>query len=59
MDKYFLTLDRLYAMSHVEQSGRISNQLMKTMRHALDGEHDAGPEANYIIRLWKQERDYE
>ncbi len=53
MDKYLETLDRM------KQSGKISPQLLKTMRHALDGEHDAGPEANYIIRVWKEERGYE
>tara|TARA_R100000482_G_C5006731_1_gene93908 strand:+ start:106 stop:285 length:180 start_codon:yes stop_codon:yes gene_type:complete len=59
MDKYLETLDRIYQLFHVKQSGKISPQLLKTMRHALDGEHDAGPEANYIIRVWKQERGYE
>ena len=38
MDKYLETLDRIYELFHVKQSGKISPQLLKTMRHALDGE---------------------
>ena len=33
-----------------------SDKAMKLYRHVLDRHHDAGPEADYIIRLWKQER---
>ena len=59
MEKYFDTLDQIYRLFHVKQNQKISNQLLRAMRNALDGQHDAGPEANYIIRTWKQERGYE
>ncbi len=53
MDKYFATLDtvhRLFAHKTTAQ------ELKTLMREDLDAQHDAGPEANYIIRVWCEER---
>lgn len=53
MDKYFETLDiAAFRMMHTIDSPKAT----KLFRHVLDVEHDAGPEADYIIRLWKKER---
>ena len=53
MDKYFQTLDMAAFRMMLDVN---SDKAMKLYRHALDSQHDAGPEADYIIRLWKQER---
>ena len=53
MDKYFQTLDMAAFRMMLEAD---SDKAMKLYRHALNSQHDAGPEADYIIRLWKQER---
>ena len=53
MDKYFQTL--AMAAFRMMLDGN-SDKAMKLYRHALDSQHDAGPEADYIIRLWKKER---
>ena len=53
MDKYFATLDMAaLRMQHTMDSPKAT----KLFRHVLDLEHDAGPEADYIIRTWKQQR---
>ena len=53
MDKYFETLDMAaFRMMHAVDSPKAT----KLFRHVLDTEHDAGPEADYIIRKWKKER---
>ena len=56
MEKYFHTLDVAVArMTH-----KIDSEKAKSLfRRLLDTEHQAGPEADYIIRTWKQERGYE
>ena len=53
MDKYFQTLDMAAFRMMLDVN---SDKAMKLYRHALDSQHDAGPEADYIIRLWKKER---
>jgi hypothetical protein len=53
MDKYFATLDMANFRMMLEAD---SEKAMKLYRHVLDRHHDVGPEADYIIRLWKQER---
>ena len=53
MDKYFATLD--LASLHM-QHAMDSPKAQRLFRHVLDLEHDAGPEADYIIRTWKKER---
>ena len=53
MDKYFQTLDMAAFRMMLEPN---SDKAMKLYRHVLDSQHDAGPEADYIIRLWKKER---
>ena len=53
MDKYFETLDAAAFRMMFEPD---NDKAMKLYRQALAREHDAGPEANYIIRVWKEER---
>ena len=53
MDKYFQTLDMAAFRMMLEAD---SDKAMKLYRHVLNSQHDAGPEADYIIGLWKQER---
>ena len=53
MDKYFQTLDMASFRMMLEAD---SDKAMTLYRHVLDRHHDVGPEADYIIRLWKQER---
>lgn len=53
MDKYFSSLDVAALRMQLPAN---SKKAMKLYRHVLHNEHDAGPEASYIIRLWKQER---
>ena len=53
VDKYFATLD--LASLHM-QHAMDSPKAQRLFRHVLDLEHDAGPEADYIIRTWKKER---
>jgi hypothetical protein len=53
MDKYFETLDMAaFRMMHDVDSPKAT----KLFRHVLDSQHDAGPEADYIIRMWKKDR---
>ena len=53
MDKYFETLDvAAFRMQHMIDSPKAK----RLFKHVLDTEHDAGPEADYIIRKWKKER---
>ena len=53
MDKYFETLDMAaFRMQHAIDSPKAT----KLFRLMLAIEHDAGPEADYIIRTWKQQR---
>ena len=53
MNKYFQTLDMAAFRMMLDVN---SDKAMKLYRHVLDSQHDAGPEADYIIRLWKKER---
>lgn len=53
MDKYFQTLDMAAFRMMLDVN---SDKAMKLYRHVLDSQHDAGPEADYIIRLWKKKR---
>lgn len=53
MDKYFETLDMAaFRMMHDVDSPKATT----LFRHVLDSQHDAGPEADYIIRMWKKDR---
>ena len=53
MDKYFETLDMAaFRMMHQIDSPKA----MRLFRHVLDHQHEAGPEADYIIRMWKEAR---
>ena len=53
MDKYFETLDvAAFRMQNMMDSPKAK----RLFKHVLDTEHDAGPEADYIIRKWKKER---
>ena len=53
MDKYFETLDvAAFRMQHMMDSPKAK----RLFKHVLDTEHDAGPEADYIIRMWKEAR---
>ena len=53
MDKYFETLDvAAFRMMHDVDSPEAAT----LFKHVLDSQHDAGPEADYIIRKWKKER---
>lgn len=53
MDKYFFTLDTVYRLFRDKTS---STELKALMREDLAAQHDAGPEANYIIRVWSEQR---
>ena len=53
MDKYFQTLDMAAFRMMLDVN---SDKAMKLYRHVLDSQHDAEPEADYIIRQWKKER---
>ena len=53
MDKYFETLDlAAFRMQHMMDSPKAK----RLFKHVLDTEHDAGPEADYIIRMWREAR---
>ena len=53
MDKYFETLDlAAFRMQHMIDSPKAK----RLFKHVLDTEHDAGPEADYIIRMWREAR---
>jgi hypothetical protein len=57
MEKYFDLLDRLQ-WTHGQDGPQplCDSDLTKIMKLALDSEFDAGPEANYIIRVWRNDR---
>ena len=48
MNKYFDTLD----VVHNLVKNRPFSQRLRAYENALRLEHDVGPEANYIIKLW-------
>jgi hypothetical protein len=50
MEKYFETIDRV--MFHVKHKSL--NSQKKAIKKAMRREHDAGPEANYIFKLWRE-----
>ena len=54
MEKYFQVLDQiaLHAKRPVD-SRRVKSQMRKELKRIFD----AGPEADYIIRVWREERD--
>jgi len=53
MDKYFQTLDMAnFRMQHPPNS----EKGMKVFRYVLERHHDAGPEADYIVKQWKKDR---
>jgi len=52
MNKYFETLD--IVAPHVKH--RPESVKMQSYKNALRQEHDAGEEADYLIRLWKSEK---
>jgi len=53
MEKYFQTLDMASFRMMLEAD---SAKAMKLYKHVLQSEHDAGPESDYIIRMWKKDR---
>ena len=53
MVKYFETLDTVYRLFRHKTT---TEELKALMREDLDAQHGAGPEANYIIRVWSEER---
>ncbi len=53
MAKYFETLDTVYRLFRHKTT---TKELKALMREDLDAQHDAGPEANYIIRIWAEDR---
>ena len=53
MEKYFQTLDMAAFRMQLQSD---SAKAMKLYKHVLQSEHDAGPESNYIIRMWKKDR---
>ena len=53
MEKYFQTLDMASFRMMLEAD---SEKAMTLYRHVLNSQHDAGPEADYIIRMWKKDR---
>jgi hypothetical protein len=50
MEKYFETISR--AMFHAKHKSL--DQKKKAVRKALQREHDAGPEAGYLLKLWME-----
>ena len=56
MESYFETLDWVYGHYHQKVTGA---QLVALMKTDLDAQHDAGPEAGWIIRCWKEDRGIE
>lgn len=56
MESYFETLDWVYGHYHQKVTGA---QLLVLMKTDLDAQHDAGPEAGWIIRCWKEDRGIE
>jgi len=53
MEKYFQTLDMASFRMMLEAD---SAKAMKLYKHVLQRQHDAGPESDYIIRMWKKDR---
>jgi hypothetical protein len=53
MDKYFYTLDTVYRLFAHKTT---TEDLKDLMREDLAAQHDARAEANYIIRVWSEER---
>jgi len=53
MEKYFQTLDMASFRMMLEAD---SAKAMKLYKHVLQSQHDAGPESDYIIRMWKKDR---
>ena len=50
MEKYFETISRtMFHMKH-----KPLNEKRKAVRKALQREHDAGPEAKYLLNLWRE-----
>lgn len=50
MEKYFETISRtMFHMKH-----KSLNEKRKAVRKALQREHDAGPEAKYLLNLWSK-----
>ena len=50
MEKYLQTIDRV--MFHMKHKSLIEQE--KAVKLALTQEHDAGPEAKYIFKIWKE-----
>ncbi len=50
MEKYLQTIDRV--MFHMKHKSLIEQE--KAVKLALTQEHDAGPEAQYIFKIWKE-----
>ena len=53
MDKYFQVLDQIaLSAKRPVDSRRVKSQMRKELNRIFD----AGPEADYIIRVWREER---
>tara|TARA_R100001086_G_C11732257_1_gene230044 strand:- start:28 stop:231 length:204 start_codon:yes stop_codon:yes gene_type:complete len=54
MEKYFKTLDEtVLLMTH----DITSEKAQRLFEHVLNKQHDAGPEAKYIIKQWREDRN--
>jgi|GEM_PF-5751903 len=50
MDKYFETISRtMFHMKH-----KSLNEKRKAVRKALQREHGAGPEAKFLLNIWRE-----
>jgi hypothetical protein len=53
MEKYFETIGRvMFHMKHKSLS-----QQKKAVKKAMRREHNAGPESNYLFKLWREENE--
>jgi hypothetical protein len=55
MNKYFRTLDQA-TLFHVEPY-MSEAQTMRVLKKALNKEHQAGPEAKHIIKIWREQEN--
>lgn len=53
MDKYFYTLDEVFRLFKHKVD---ANQMLDLMKTDLEAQHDAGPEARWIIKCWSEDR---
>jgi len=53
VDKYFYTLDEVFRLFKHKVD---ANQMLELMKTDLEAQHDAGPEARWIIKCWSEDR---